>query len=182
MRDSLSMLSLVAGSRGQSVYSATKFAVRGLTHSAAMDYGKYGITVNAYAPGAVDTPLREWSLQSSRSPCVLNLAAQCGRWTRTDARRRGHGSQRSVCPRLVGFDTAVRARSVCSSSPPSLLKHWSLRWPLLWSRTRVAESAWNGGGCESPYDSFLPVTITMPQAYGSSAHLFMPHFLCSPFI
>ncbi|KAI0693944.1 acetoin reductase family protein [Cerioporus squamosus] len=46
------------GSRGQSVYSATKFAIRGLTQSAAMDYGKYGITVNAYAPGAVDTPLR----------------------------------------------------------------------------------------------------------------------------
>ena len=95
MRDSLSMLSLVAGSRGQSVYSATKFAVRGLTQSAAMDYGKYGITVNAYAPGAVDTPLREWSLRSSRSLCMLNLAVQCGRWTRTDVQpqisQRGHG-------------------------------------------------------------------------------------------
>ncbi len=42
-----------------SAYCATKFAVRGLTQSAAMDYGKYGITVNAYAPGAIETPLRE---------------------------------------------------------------------------------------------------------------------------
>ena len=24
-----------------------------------MDYGKYGINVNAYAPGAIDTPLSE---------------------------------------------------------------------------------------------------------------------------
>lgn len=24
-----------------------------------MDYGKYGITVNAYAPGTIETPLRE---------------------------------------------------------------------------------------------------------------------------
>ncbi|KIM81214.1 hypothetical protein PILCRDRAFT_72177 [Piloderma croceum F 1598] len=40
-------------------YSATKFAVRGLTQSAAGDLGKHGITVNAYAPGAIDTPLRK---------------------------------------------------------------------------------------------------------------------------
>ncbi|RPD65536.1 acetoin reductase family protein [Lentinus tigrinus ALCF2SS1-7] len=53
------------GSRGQSVYSATKFAVRGLTQSAAMEYGKYGITVNAYAPGAVDTPLL-WKVDEDR--------------------------------------------------------------------------------------------------------------------
>ena len=43
-----------------SVYSATKFAIRGMTQSAAMDYGKHGITVNAYAPGVIETPLREY--------------------------------------------------------------------------------------------------------------------------
>ena len=42
-----------------SVYSATKFATRGLTQSAAADYGKYGITVNAFAPGVIETPLSE---------------------------------------------------------------------------------------------------------------------------
>ncbi|KAI0682209.1 acetoin reductase family protein [Earliella scabrosa] len=41
------------------IYSATKFAIRGMTQSAAMDYGKYGITVNAYAPGVVETPLMD---------------------------------------------------------------------------------------------------------------------------
>ncbi|PIL27520.1 hypothetical protein GSI_10671 [Ganoderma sinense ZZ0214-1] len=47
------------GMPGASVYSATKFAIRGLTQSAAADYGKYGITVNAYAPGVIETPLME---------------------------------------------------------------------------------------------------------------------------
>ncbi|PFH49363.1 hypothetical protein AMATHDRAFT_4952 [Amanita thiersii Skay4041] len=37
--------------------SASKFAIRGLTQSAAREYRKYGITVNAYAPGFMDTPV-----------------------------------------------------------------------------------------------------------------------------
>ncbi|KAI0642833.1 acetoin reductase family protein [Trametes meyenii] len=52
--------SSIAGKRGlpeQAIYSATKFAVRGMTQCAAIDYGKYGITVNAYAPGVIETPL-----------------------------------------------------------------------------------------------------------------------------
>ncbi|KAJ7220667.1 hypothetical protein GGX14DRAFT_431634 [Mycena pura] len=52
--------SSVAGKQGQPLvgaYSASKFAVRGLTQSAAQEFGPHGITVNAYAPGAVDTPM-----------------------------------------------------------------------------------------------------------------------------
>ncbi|TFK33366.1 hypothetical protein BDQ12DRAFT_637590 [Crucibulum laeve] len=45
------------GHAGVAAYSASKFAVRGLTHSAALELGKHGITVNAYAPGAIDTPM-----------------------------------------------------------------------------------------------------------------------------
>ncbi|KAG6864068.1 hypothetical protein C0991_000420, partial [Blastosporella zonata] len=53
--------SSVAGKKGSTqmtAYSASKFAVRGLTQSAAQQLGQYGITVNAYAPGVVaNTPM-----------------------------------------------------------------------------------------------------------------------------
>lgn len=38
-------------------YSTSKFAVRALTQVSALDLAKYGITVNAYAPGVIDTPM-----------------------------------------------------------------------------------------------------------------------------
>ncbi|KAF8157224.1 acetoin reductase family protein [Crassisporium funariophilum] len=50
--------SSVAGKQGLpmlTAYSTSKFAVRGLTQNLAVEVGQYGITVNAYAPGAVDT-------------------------------------------------------------------------------------------------------------------------------
>ncbi|WP_120006704.1 (S)-acetoin forming diacetyl reductase [Nesterenkonia muleiensis] len=47
------------GNPGIALYSATKFAVRGLTQTAARDLAQYGISVNTYAPGIVRTPLME---------------------------------------------------------------------------------------------------------------------------
>ncbi|KAG2151651.1 acetoin reductase family protein [Suillus bovinus] len=43
-----------------SAYCASKFAIRGLTQTAAIELGRNGITVNAYAPGAIDTPMRKF--------------------------------------------------------------------------------------------------------------------------
>jgi 3-oxoacyl-[acyl-carrier protein] reductase len=45
------------GNAGQTVYSASKAAVVGFTKSAAQELGRYGITVNAIAPGFVETDL-----------------------------------------------------------------------------------------------------------------------------
>ncbi|KAJ7097569.1 acetoin reductase family protein [Mycena epipterygia] len=45
------------GAQGLSAYCSSKFAVRGLTQAAAQEFGKYGITVNAYAPGAIDSEM-----------------------------------------------------------------------------------------------------------------------------
>ena len=41
------------------VYSGSKFAVRGITQTAARDLAKLGITVNAYCPGIVNTPMMQ---------------------------------------------------------------------------------------------------------------------------
>ncbi|KAJ7621467.1 NAD(P)-binding protein [Roridomyces roridus] len=59
--------SSLAGKQGHSTqvpYTASKFAVRGLTQSAAIEFGSHGITVNAYAPGLIETPLMFGSLPS----------------------------------------------------------------------------------------------------------------------
>jgi 3alpha(or 20beta)-hydroxysteroid dehydrogenase len=45
----------MVGKGGLFAYSATKWAVRGMTKSAARDLGKYGIRVNSVHPGGVLT-------------------------------------------------------------------------------------------------------------------------------
>ena len=40
-------------------YTATKWAVRGMTKSASMEFGKWGIRVNSVLPGFINTPLNE---------------------------------------------------------------------------------------------------------------------------
>ena len=47
----------VVGNPNLALYSGTKFAVRGFTQVAARDLADKGITVNAYAPGIVKTPM-----------------------------------------------------------------------------------------------------------------------------
>ncbi|VDC00948.1 unnamed protein product [Peniophora sp. CBMAI 1063] len=45
------------GTPGMLSYTASKFAVRGITQSAAVELARHKITVNCYAPNAVDTPM-----------------------------------------------------------------------------------------------------------------------------
>lgn len=56
----------VGGIRGvgnQSGYAASKHGVVGLTRNSAVEYGQFGISINAIAPGAIMTPMVEKSLQ-----------------------------------------------------------------------------------------------------------------------
>ena len=55
----LSSVAGVCGSRGQSAYAASKAAVIGFTKSVAKEAGAFGITVNALAPGFIDTEMTE---------------------------------------------------------------------------------------------------------------------------
>lgn len=73
------------------VYSGTKFAVRGITQTAARDLAKFGITVNAYCPGIVNTPMmhkvaqdvadnagesREWGMQQFAKSITLGRLSE----------------------------------------------------------------------------------------------------------
>ncbi|KIK58980.1 hypothetical protein GYMLUDRAFT_45007 [Collybiopsis luxurians FD-317 M1] len=63
--------SSVLGKQGMayaSSYAASKFGVRGLTQVAALELGQYGITVNAYAPGAIHTAMSEGTLSDLSAP------------------------------------------------------------------------------------------------------------------
>ena len=56
----------VGGIRGvgnQSGYAAAKHGVVGVTRNCAIEYGQYGIQINAIAPGAIMTPMVEGSLK-----------------------------------------------------------------------------------------------------------------------
>ena len=56
----------VGGIRGvgnQSGYAASKHGVVGLTRNSGVEYGEFGISINAIAPGAIMTPMVEGSLK-----------------------------------------------------------------------------------------------------------------------
>ncbi len=49
----------IRGYRYRTAYSSSKWAVRGLTRTVALDVGEYGIAVNNVVPGIVETPRME---------------------------------------------------------------------------------------------------------------------------
>lgn len=64
----------VYGSKGQSVYSATKSFVIGFTKSLAKELGSLGITVNAIAPGFIDTDLNQVFSDEARIEIISNIS------------------------------------------------------------------------------------------------------------
>jgi 3-oxoacyl-[acyl-carrier protein] reductase len=72
----INMSSIIAttGYNGLSVYGATKAAASGFTRSLAREVGKLGITVNAIAPGFVDTELTQ-SLSDAQRKRIAGRSA-----------------------------------------------------------------------------------------------------------
>ena len=53
----ISSIAGIRGSAGAIAYGASKWAVRGMTKSAARELGRFGIRVNSIHPGLIDTPM-----------------------------------------------------------------------------------------------------------------------------
>ena len=47
----------LGGGAGVFAYAASKWAIRGMTRTAALEMGPYGIRVNSVHPGTIDTPM-----------------------------------------------------------------------------------------------------------------------------
>lgn len=62
-----------------SPYVAAKHGVLGLTRSAALEYGKYGVRINAVCPTFIRTPLTEAALQDEEQWAALDALHPLGR-------------------------------------------------------------------------------------------------------
>lgn len=64
------------GDWGQTAYNATKHALNGFVRCTALDYGKYGVRVNAFAPAFIRTDINRetWTDEERLRPYVERVA------------------------------------------------------------------------------------------------------------
>lgn len=62
------------GNPGQTNYSAAKAGIVGMTFTASKELGSRGITVNAVAPGFIDTPMTQAMPEKAREAALTSIA------------------------------------------------------------------------------------------------------------
>jgi len=80
-----SSLGGLVGGDGRATYHATKHGVIGQTKSVALQYGKYGVRVNAVCPGTISTPMVErMTTDGELDPEAAAAGVPLGRLGRAD--------------------------------------------------------------------------------------------------
>lgn len=87
---------------GMAPYIASKHGVIGLTRAAAIDYGRYGIRVNALAPGLVETRMTKQWLDDPVMRDIMVSNSQLGRAAQPDEMV---GMVLFLCSPLASFAT-----------------------------------------------------------------------------
>jgi NAD(P)-dependent dehydrogenase (short-subunit alcohol dehydrogenase family) len=67
------------GAAGASVYAASKHAVEGMTKSAALEAARFGVRVNAVAPGPTETAMRNRFTGTAERKAALATGVPLGR-------------------------------------------------------------------------------------------------------
>ncbi len=72
----VSSLAAFSGSAGQTNYAAAKGALVAFTKSLAAEVGPYGVTVNAVAPGFIETEMISFLGKEAREDFIRRIPAQ----------------------------------------------------------------------------------------------------------
>ena len=68
----------IYGTSGASVYSATKFGVRGMTEALDAEWAEFGIKVRSLCPGFIDTPLLEHTPNQASNEAIRDRVKAAG--------------------------------------------------------------------------------------------------------
>lgn len=124
------------GAAGNGAYTSTKWAVIGMTKQAAAELGRHGITVNAIAPGAVNTPMyRSTGQMRSMCPRPQSRIGSSSRSARSETKARS--SRRTSQPlrcsspatplgRSLGRLSTTRS-ALTRATQPDTSSHWAAR-------------------------------------------------------
>jgi 2-hydroxycyclohexanecarboxyl-CoA dehydrogenase len=126
------------GSKGGSIYAAAKGGVIAFTKSLARENARYGITVNAIAPGPIDTPMLAEAIEHGGQKLLDAMAGA------TLFRRLGHPDEvAAAAVFLTARHSSPARRSACRAAWGSAAEAgFAYRSTKAFSMTKWPGSAW----------------------------------------